>query len=116
MSMILVTGGYASGKKTYVRQLGYSDEQLSADPHSDRPVLTDLEELLRHGPLDASLWDIVRAKEVIICCEVGLGVVPLDREERTWRELVGKTCIRLAAEAEQVVRMTCGIPRILKQG
>ena len=115
MSMILVTGGYASGKKTYVRQLGYSDEQLSADPHSDCPVITDLEELLRRGPLDASLWDAVCAKDVVICCEVGLGVVPIDREERTWRELVGKTCIRLASEAERVVRMTCGIPCILKE-
>lgn len=112
--MILVTGGIASGKRTYARNLGYGDKQMSSSLASDAPVLFGLEELLRQGPLSEQDLQVVRAKDVVICCEVGLGVVPIDADERAWRELVGRTCSQLAAEAQQVVRMVCGIPLQLR--
>ncbi|MGX8697866.1 MAG: bifunctional adenosylcobinamide kinase/adenosylcobinamide-phosphate guanylyltransferase [Prevotella sp.] len=108
--MILVIGGIASGKRTFVRSLGYTDEQISPLPAADAPVLLGLEELLRQGALSEQDLQALKAKDVVICCEVGLGVVPIDADERAWRELVGRTCAQLAAEAEQVVRMVCGIP------
>lgn len=98
--MILVTGGIASGKRTYVRSLGYSDEQ----------VVYGLEELLRAGPLTQEALGSIAQAEVVVCCEVGLGVVPVDAKERAWRELVGRTCCDLARRADTVVRMVCGIP------
>lgn len=112
--MILVIGGIASGKRTYVRSLGYTDEQMSPELAADAPVLLALEELLHHGPLSEQDMQAVLAKDVVVCCEVGSGVVPIDADERTWRELVGRTCAKLATEAEQVVRMVCGIPLQLR--
>ncbi len=108
--MILVVGGIASGKRTYARSLGYSDEQISTTFSGTTPVLYGLEELLRQGPLSERDLQAVLAKDVVICCEVGQGVVPMDATERAWRELVGRTCTQLAAQADQVVRMVCGIP------
>ena len=49
------------------------------------------------------------AHTLIICDEVGGGVTPLDREDRDWRELVGRTCCALAETAEAVYRVHCGL-------
>lgn len=108
--MILVIGGIASGKRTYVRGLGYADEDMDASPGSSAPVLCGLDEVLRDGPLTGEELASLTRKEVVICREVGLGVVPVDRRDRAWRELVGRTCCQLAARAEHVVRLVCGIP------
>ena len=108
--MILVIGGIASGKRTYVRSLGYGEADFDGDPSSSAPVLLALEELLRGGPLDDVASTQVLAKDVVICREVGSGVVPIDAGERAWRERVGRTCGKLAASATKVVRMVCGIP------
>lgn len=112
--MILVIGGIASGKLTYVQALGYDDTQIAHTPSPDLPVLYGLEEVLREGPLDEEALGTVRATEVVTCCEVGLGVVPVDAGERQWRERVGRTCALLARDATKVIRMVCGIPVPLK--
>ena len=112
--MVLVIGGLASGKRSYVRSLGYTDEQMGTQSFDGRPVLVALEELLREGPLDDVTFSDIASREVVCCCEVGMGVVPIDHEERAWRERVGRTCTKLAAEATRVVRMVCGIPMVLK--
>ncbi len=53
-------------------------------------------------------------KEVVICCEVGNGIVPVDRLDRCAREQTGELCVLLAGQAESVVRTVCGIPLVLK--
>ena len=108
--MRLVIGGIASGKRSYVRRLGFDESQMGRDLHDGKPVLLGLEELLRDGPLTDDDFDSLCKREVIVCCEVGQGVVPVDAHDRAWRELVGRTCAQLAQEAEEVVRMVCGIP------
>lgn len=50
----------------------------------------------------------------VICDEVGMGIVPIDAFERHYREVVGRCCCELAKEAEQVVRIICGIGMKIK--
>jgi len=51
---------------------------------------------------------------VVVCDEVGCGVVPVDAFQRRWRDEVGALCQRLAAEADVVERIFCGIPARIK--
>ncbi|MBR2765286.1 MAG: bifunctional adenosylcobinamide kinase/adenosylcobinamide-phosphate guanylyltransferase [Blautia sp.] len=51
---------------------------------------------------------------VIVCREVGSGVVPLSHKERIFRETTGRICTQLAARCSLVVRVTCGLEMILK--
>lgn len=52
---------------------------------------------------------------VVICDEIGYGLVPADSFERRYRETVGRICGRLAADASQVDRVVCGIAVTIKK-
>ena len=103
--MILIIGGASSGKRDYARSLGFKDEEISQN----------VWELVRenHAVSDA-LFNALRKMPVVICDEVGSGIVPIERTERDARDACGRLCIALASEAERVVRMVCGIPTVLK--
>lgn len=102
--MILVVGGLASGKRTYVRGLGIAEEDAAFDVH----------EFVRDDEDYESLAEELACKSAVTCAEVGNGIVPLDRGERAWRERAGRMMCLLAEKADTVVRMVCGVPVVLK--
>ena len=51
---------------------------------------------------------------IIVCREVGYGVVPIDPFERKYREAVGRICTALAAFSTRVTRVVCGIGTVIK--
>lgn len=108
--MILVVGGLGSGKRRFVQeQFGYLPEEFSCRLERTCPVLYDLQDL---QPLpDAAALE---QRAVVICNEIGCGVVPVSPEERTRREAVGRLCCQLARRAEAVYRVNCGLGMRLK--
>ena len=46
---------------------------------------------------------------IVVSDEVGCGVVPIDREERLWREKVGRALCVIAQASDSVTRVICGI-------
>ena len=91
--MILVVGGLGAGKRRFIlEELGYVQEQLSSVPEEGTPVLWGLEALDPLPPLE----DL------------------LGRADRDRREAVGRLCCDLAARAEAVYRVNCGIAMQLK--
>ncbi len=113
--MILVVGGLASGKRSYVKtEYGFSDAEISSSISENYPVLFDLQDIINSDADSERFFPALLGKRVIICTDIGCGIVPLDPAEREKREAVGRLCIRLAREAERVVRIQCGIPQILK--
>ena len=70
---------------------------------------------MRNDPESAkTLLPRLLEKKFVLCCEVGSGVIPMEKEDRAYREAVGRLCVRLAAEASAVVRVVAGIPTVLK--
>lgn len=116
--MRLIIGGAGQGKLTYALSSTQLDESaVSRDPAQPRPILAGLETWLRTAEdpwptLEALLT--AQPDVVILCDEVGCGVVPLDPADRAWRERVGRVCCLLAQRADSVVRLCCGIPTVLK--
>ncbi len=51
---------------------------------------------------------------LIISDEIGCGVVPLSKEDREWRERTGRILCRIAQLSDAVVRVTAGIPTVIK--
>lgn len=113
--MILIVGGEGSGKLAFAKSLGYSEEQTADAVLNEKPVIYHLERLVAKAPENAEeLLGGLLEKEVVICSEVGSGVIPATREETLCRKATGKLCILLAKEAKTVVRMVCGIPTAIK--
>lgn len=52
---------------------------------------------------------------IILCDEIGCGLVPIDSFEREWREAVGRICCYLAEQSTQVDRIFCGICTTIKK-
>lgn len=110
--MILIIGGRGQGKLAYVlEKTGCSMEQVSTTLPTQRPILYHLERLTRENPA-LSAEDIPDC--VVICDEIGCGVVPIDQEERDWRERTGRLCCQLAQRASRVERIFAGLPMTLK--
>lgn len=51
---------------------------------------------------------------VIICDEIGNGIVPFEQSEREYRDITGKILIGLAGKADGVERIICGIAQKIK--
>ena len=113
--MILVIGPRASGKREYVKTLGYADAQLADGVLDERPVVFNVQDMVANAPeASLSLLPELLKKEVVVCDEVGAGVIPLERSQRDMREATGRLCVSLAKEAVRVVRVNAGIPQVIK--
>ena len=100
--MIFITGPLYSGKRTFAQTL-------------PGRRLADVQELAAGADDLTALADRLAAEyEILIATEVGGGVVPVDAGQRAAREAAGRLACLLAARADCVVQMFCGLPTILK--
>lgn len=114
--MVLVIGGLASGKRAYVRsEYSFSFEDMADSVLDDKPVLYNLQDLVARDPdaADALLPQFLQ-KTIVICNEIGCGIVPASYADRHYRETVGRICVELARRADKVVRVCSGIPVVIK--
>ena len=131
--MKLVIGGYAQGKLHYVQQNMISQREqrktIILDGTLDVFRKTDgstvivnhlhryIRELLHQGknPEEAIMTFLgEHADGILICDEIGNGIVPIEAEERIYRERTGRILEQLAAQADEVVRVVCGIGQRIK--
>lgn len=103
--MILIIGPLFAGKSEYAQKvLGFEPGQIVKEAQELAHGEGDLEELARR----------LSENPVVLCTEIGGGVVPIDREERAFRERAGRLGVLLAQRADTVVRVWCGLPQVLK--
>lgn len=87
------------------------EECPDTDGKKDWPEDGKIQEAILHK-LDEVL--AVNPEQILTVQELGCGVVPIDAFDRKWREITGRVCCQIAAEAEEVYRMTCGIGMKIK--
>lgn len=117
---ILLVGGAHQGKRQYAESAygvapGDFAETLSAGAVDGLHRL--VRQLMEEGedPESAVLGALEhRGGWVVLCDEIGGGVVPVDAFDRRWREETGRLCCKLAERADIVERVSCGIPLRLK--
>lgn len=134
--MILVIGGYAQGKLEYVKsKYNISDEDIYDFEKSDdlkfennlkeiisdkQIVFNNVNYLIKNVTEDNNI-DIIFERlihnypnAIIITDEVGNGVVPIDKNERLLRETIGRMQCKMAENANEVIRVVCGIGQRIK--
>lgn len=115
--MDLILGGAYQGKLTWVAaQYGLREGDvcdLAREPVRPARCYTHLEALTAQGDGQDAL-PLLLAAEAVISREIGCGVVPVERQQRQWRERHGKLLRRLAQESGHVYRIFCGLKEELK--
>lgn len=123
--MILIVGGTVQGKLNYAlstyRKTLDDVADNAADAHH-KAIFNHFHLYVRNQlaqgstDLTAELEALLTANPdiIILCDEIGCGVVPIDRFERIYRETTGRLCCMLAARAERVERVFCGIATTIK--
>ena len=139
--MKLIIGGLAQGKLHYVlqkeeneqciifdgvlpeegqiqeaRKEAGSEEKTLIINHFHHVVKQELAENRTPEELEVDVMEFVEKhpEVILICDEIGNGIVPVDAFERTYREQTGRILIRLAQKADEVVRVLCGIGQRIK--
>ena len=114
--MILIIGGRAQGKSAYlINNLHYCEDDIADAVLDKRPALNHLHKLVAASQLSQDeLISLLSNKEVIVCDELGCGPVPMEKASRDLRERVGNICQVLAAKADTVIRIYCGLPQAIK--
>lgn len=51
---------------------------------------------------------------ILICNEIGNGIVPIEKSDRLYRELIGRTSCEVSKRSETVERVFCGLGVYLK--
>ena len=126
---VLIIGGAGQGKLEYVRSryapapdaIGVCGREKAELAVLEKPVIYALHHLvwaLLEQEKDAQQEILSRLDTrqdwIILCDEVGGGVVPLDSFTREWRECVGRICCALAQRADRVERVFCGLAQTIK--
>lgn len=131
--MILIIGGFAQGKLHFVKQRYVHCEDgrevtvldgtlaLPAGTGAGQMIVNHLHryirEQLRQGTDPEAMIENFGKEHpdcILICDEIGNGIVPMEAEERTYRERTGRILEQLAAQADEVVRVVCGIGQKIK--
>ena len=117
----IITGGACQGKLAYAQNLypgmSWTDgKSCGLDEITSCSAVYAFHEFIKRwleaGRSSAELTALIleQKKEIIIVCdEIGCGLVPVDAFEREYREETGRIMTALAERAERVDRVVCGI-------
>ena len=118
--MKLVIGGFSQGKLEFVKREWLSVQEGMLMDHAPE-VLEQLHIFVRNSLLagrcpehEVAEYVALHPDCIIISDEIGNGIVPMDAFEREYRERCGRILVNLAKEADEVVRVVCGIGQKIK--
>ena len=125
--MILIYGGAYNGKLQYVKDnydikeehIFYCKDNSNID--FNKKVIYGLHKFTYENSnnekvsIDYLKENINKLQDkIIICDEINSGIVPINKNERIWREDTGRALQYLSKNANKVVRVFFGIPTVLK--
>lgn len=103
--------------KLYIGGVYQGQEELARAENPGLPCYPDFHEAIRRAVLEshqdprefARQFCAAHPDAIVVANEVGAGVVPIAKEERLFREAVGRALCIVAQESESVTRCVCGI-------
>lgn len=125
--MKMVIGGAFQGKQAYVRthfpEIPMIDWVNGKDVEEieifTKKVIYNFHEYIRRQNLEEQEMLVSRLTRenpdvILITDEIGYGLVPIDADDRAYREQVGRICTELAAFSDEVIRVVMGIGTKIK--
>lgn len=124
--MILIYGGSYNGKTDFaIKKYNLKSEDIfycnSSELEFSCRSIVGLHIFIKHCVLNnISALDVIKNNldnikdKIIICDEIGSGIVPLKSEDRLWREECGKVLQFLSKNCNTVYRIFFGLEEVLK--
>ena len=124
--MRIITGGAFQGKRAFAEKLYPGVEwtdggRCALDEIRTCRAVYGFHEFVKRWLKQGKSWEELASLMleenrdlILICDEIGCGLVPVDAFEREYRESTGRVMNALAEQAERVDRVVCGIGRRLK--
>ena len=124
--MRIITGGAFQGKRAFAEKLYPGVEwtdggRCALDEIRTCRAVYGFHEFVKRWLKQRKSWEelasLMLEKNrdlILICDEIGCGLVPVDAFEREYRESTGRVMNALAEQAERVDRVVCGIGRRIK--
>ena len=124
--MRIITGGAFQGKRAFAEKLYPSVEwtdggRCALDEIRTCRAVYGFHEFVKRWLEQGKNWEELASLMleenrdlILICDEIGCGLVPVDAFEREYRESTGRVMNALAVQAERVDRVVCGIGRRIK--
>lgn len=103
----------------YIKRLTYKEGAVYNTTVDDTITADDtitVDTTAKTMPAAEIINDIYEANPdiILICDEVGGGIVPLKKEDRIYREAVGRALCCAVKKSDRVERVMCGIGQCLK--
>lgn len=126
--MIFIIGGSYQGKREYAQEkFGLTAEDVfvcteeTTEIDFSKRIIANIERFalgcVKCGKEPKEYWEnhLTGLKDaILISDDVSCGVVPIDPIIRAWREATGRANNYLAREADQVIRVFCGLGQVIK--
>ena len=124
--MRIITGGAFQGKRAFAEKLYPGVEwtdggRCALDEIRTCRAVYGFHEFVKRWIKQGKSWEELASLMleenrdlILICDEIGCGLVPVDAFEREYRESTGRVMNALAVQAERVDRVVCGIGRRIK--
>ena len=107
---ILIIGGAFQNKLRFaLERYGLSADDVG----ENRRIWDNFQEYFKNNMDDDGLLAKCMGR-IIICDEVGCGIIPLEKSDRIYREALGRFLCRLAEVCDSVIRVSCGIGTVIK--
>lgn len=129
--MELYIGGFSQGKLNFVKSL-YPNYKVFCEDDFEK-ILSLKDEKFIWNNFHLTIKNLLKAKIesskiqndlskiilsnpeiIIISCEIGSGIIPLEKDERFFREFTGRLLCQIAKNSKKVVRIICGLSQQLK--
>ena len=110
--MILITGGVYQGKLKLAKEIACPETTIL--DNCDQQIRQQVSEGKSPKEIMEFWKTAASGDKILIFNDVSMGIVPMDKEERIFRETVGKVTVMLAENADSVYRVFCGISKRIK--
>ena len=127
--MIYIIGGSYQGKREYAKErFELSDADIfvcteeTTEIDFSKRIIANIERFalgcVKREEEPREYWEAhmeALRDTILIADDVSCGIVPMDATLRAWREATGRANNYLAREADQVIRVFCGIGQVIKE-
>lgn len=122
---ILIIGGAYQGKIQYAKKIFNLDEEkdiVYGDKCTQLQIknakaIANLHEYIKRLDMQntnfETLINLLKNK-IIICDEIGCGVIPIEPSQNLLREFTGRLCCEIASISHVVIRVFAGVPQFIK--